>query len=283
MIKIAQVPVKTFLSKSKIPGVDYVINPYVGCPHKCIYCYAEYMRKFSGHAEAWGDFLDVRQCSVPLKPSKLFHTRVLISSVTDPYNPYEQQYESTRNLLKQLQYCQAYVHILTKSALVVRDIDLLRKMPGSKVTFSFSSADEKFRQRAEPGASRITEKIKALQQLHQNGITTEVMIAPIMPGLTQWKTIVEQTCAYTHNYTFDSLNMRPAYQGKVLAFIRQYYPKLLPLYTDIYVNENTIYWEQLSSEIEIYMTERKLDFSVFFSVNPTKVPNKKPAISGGLF
>ena len=104
MIRLDTTPVKTLLSKSKIAGFDYVINPYVGCPHKCIYCYAEYMRKFSGHSEEWGEFLDVKQCETPLKPAKLFRTNVMLSSVTDPYNAYEKEYGLTRKLLKQLVY-----------------------------------------------------------------------------------------------------------------------------------------------------------------------------------
>ncbi len=264
MITVAQIPVKTFLSKSKIPGVDYVINPYVGCPHKCVYCYAEYMRKFSGHEEPWGDFLDVRYCSVPLKPSLLFHRHVLLSSVTDPYNRYEQQYELTRKLLKQLQVCQAYVHILTKSSLVTRDIDILKQLPSCEVTFSFSSSDDTVRRLAEPGASCVEDKINALKILHENGLQTAVMIAPILPGITDWKEIILQTRPYTDRYSFDSLNMRPAYQRKVFNFVKENYPHLLPLYADIYVKENDAYWHNLAREICTYAAAENLHADIYF-------------------
>ncbi len=264
MITIKQTPVKTFLSKSKIPGFDYVINPYVGCPHKCVYCYAEYMRKFSGHEEAWGDFLDVRYCSVPLKSSLLFHTHVLLSSVTDPYNPYERQYELTRHLLKQLHLSQAYVHILTKSALVTRDIDLLKQMPGCEVSFSFSSSNDEVRRQAEPGASSVEEKIQALRTLHENHIQTAVMIAPILPGLTDWKEIIARTRAFTDSYSFDSLNMRPAYQRKVLHFIAAHFPHVSALYTDIYEHENTVYWDRLAKEIRTYIAAEQVEAQVYF-------------------
>lgn len=264
MITVAQIPVKTFLSKSKIPGVDYVINPYVGCPHKCVYCYAEYMRKFSGHEEPWGDFLDVRYCSVPLKPSLLFHRHVLLSSVTDPYNRYEQQYELTRKLLKQLQVCQAYVHIITKSALVTRDIDILKQLPSCEVTFSFSSTEDTVRRLAEPGASCIEDKINALKILHENGLQTAVMIAPILPGITNWKEIILQTRPHTDRYSFDSLNMRPAYQRKVFNFVKENYPHLLPLYADIYVKENDAYWHNLAREIRSYANAENLHADIYF-------------------
>lgn len=265
MVTISYIPVKTFLSKSKISGVDYAINPYIGCTHKCIYCYAEYMRKFSGHEEPWGEFLDVRTCNIPFRPIQLFHTNVLLSSVTDPYNPYEREFQITRNILKQLRDCQAYVHILTKSALVIRDLDILKELVNSSVMFSFSSADETFRELAEPGASPIKDKIDALKLLHEHGVRTGVMIAPFMPGITDWKDILQQTRPYTDYYYVDSLNMRPAYQKRVLTFIENNYPQILPLYIDIYMHNNHTYWETLSREIKSYALTEKLDISVFFS------------------
>lgn len=265
MINIATAPVKTYLSKSKIPGFDYVINPYIGCPHKCVYCYAEYMRKFTGHSEEWGEFLDVKLCDVPLRPAKLFRTRVMLSSVTDPYNPYEKQYELTRRLLKQLAFSQAYAFILTKSALVVRDADILKQMPGSEVALSFSSADERFREIAEPGAGGVEEKINALKILHQNGIKTAVMIAPLMPGITDWKAIIAATRPYTDRYAFDSLNMRPAYQKKVLAFVSEHYPHLISLYADIYLKEETSYWTTLEHEILQYCQTQNIPAEVYFT------------------
>ena len=265
MITIAAASVKTYLSKSKIQGFDYVINPYIGCPHKCVYCYAEYMRKFTGHPEEWGDFLDVKMCETPLKPAKLFRTRVMLSSVTDPYNPYEKQYEQTRKMLKQLEYCQAYVSILTKSALVLRDIDLLKKMPQAEVALSFSSTDERFRELAESGASSVAEKINALKTLHENGIRTAVMAAPLLPAISDWKAIIEATRPYTDRYGFDSLNMRPAYQKKVMAFIGMYYPDLLPLYADFYLKEETSYWTKLEQEIMQYCQAQNIAAEVYFS------------------
>ncbi len=265
MITIASTPVKTYLSKSKIPGFDYVINPYVGCPHKCVYCYAEYMRKFSGHTEEWGDFLDIKECAVPLRPAQLFRTRVMLSSVTDPYNPYEQQYGLTRRLLQQLIVCQAHVYILTKSTLVLRDLDLFKQFAECEVAFSFSSADDSFRQLAEPGASSVSEKTDALKTLHEAGIRTAVMGAPLFPGISRWKDIITLTRPYVNRYGFDSLNMRPAYQKKVIGFITRHYPQLLPLYSDIFLQEEpTDYWKKLGEEIQSYCQQENIRAEIYF-------------------
>lgn len=265
MITIATAPVKTYLSKSKIPGFDYVINPYIGCPHKCVYCYAEYMRKFTGHPEEWGEFLDVKVCEVPLRPSKLFRTRVMLSSVTDPYNPYEKQYELTRRMIKQLLVCQARVYVLTKSALVLRDLDLFKQIPHCEVAFSFSSADDAFRQLAEPGASSVSEKVEALKTLHEAGIHTAVMGAPLFPEISDWKQIIALTRPYTDRYGFDSLNMRPAYQRKVMSFISTHYPHLLTLYGDIFLQEEpTDYWSKLGEEIREYCRTEGIPADIYF-------------------
>ena len=264
MIRVTTVPVKTYIGKSKIPGANYVINPYVGCPHKCLYCYAEFMRKFSAHREPWGDFLDVKLCNTPLHPKQLFHQHVMLSSVTDPYNPFEKKYEVTRNILKQLVHCQAYVSVLTKSALVVRDIDLLKQLPDCHVTLSFSTVDETVRQLIEPGTSSTSEKINALKQLQHSGISTGVMAAPLLPGISNGKAIVEQTAPYVRSFLFDSLNMRGTFQRKLMDFIDVHYPHLLSLYNEIYLQGKRTYWNNLQQEIEAYGTENKLDVTVFF-------------------
>lgn len=266
MITIATTPVKTYLSKSKIPGFDYVINPYVGCPHKCVYCYAEYMRKFTGHSEEWGEFLDVKACDVPLRPSKLFRARVMLSSVTDPYNPYEEQYELTRKMLRQLLICQAHVYILTKSSLVLRDLEFFKQMARCEIALSFSSSDDAFRQLAEPGSSSVADKIAALKTLHEAGVKTAVMAAPLFPGLTDWKNIIALTRPYTDRYGFDSLNMRPAYQKKVIGFMEKHYPQLLPLYSDIYLREEPgDYWIKLGQEITEFCRKENIPADVYFS------------------
>lgn len=270
---VGEVNTKTYLSKSKLPGVDYTINPYVGCPHKCVYCYAEYMKKFTAHPEPWGEFLDVRRCPVPLRPYMLFHTHVMLSSVTDAYNPYEKDFRLTRKLIEQLVFCQAHVRVLTKSPLIVRDMDLFKKLPSFEGALSFSSSQESFRQLAEPGAGTVEEKINALKTLKENGLSTAVVIAPIFPKITDWKEIIRLTRPYTDRYHFDALNMRPAYQKRVMQFIARNFPDALPLYASIYEKEDISYWRHLQQKINDFCTQNNIpgqaDFKHVFSAKRT--------------
>lgn len=264
MIKVSTVPVKNYLSPSKIAGADFVINPYVGCPHKCLYCYAEYMRKFSSHSEPWGNFLDVKLCAAPLHPAQIFRRNILLSSVTDPYNIFEKKYEITRKLLTQLVAAEAHICIITKSALVVRDIDLLTRARSCEVHLSFSTADEALRARLEPYASPVAERIAALHQLHRAGIKTAVMAAPLLPEISDWKALIEQTRTGADFYRFDGLNLRTPARKRVLDFIDAHYPHLLTLYHQIFVQEDSSYYKQLAAQIRAYCQENHLTAEIFF-------------------
>ncbi len=263
-MKIQLVPTKNLLSKSKIPGVDFVINPYVGCPHNCIYCYADYMRKFTGHTEPWGSFVDIKQPLTPLKPALLFHTHVMLCSTTDPYNPLEEQYQLTRRILEQLVQAQAYVSILTKSDLVVRDIDLLKQLERCEVGFSFSSVDKSVCQQLEPGAASPDKRLAALKTVSQAGLFTVVMAAPLIPGISDWKSIITATQEYTNEYRFDKLNLKPGFQKKVISFIAANYPHLVPLYSDIYLKGNLRYWQELAQQINPFCQQQKISSTIFF-------------------
>ena len=87
-----EIQVKDYLTKSNLPASDYVINPYVGCPHGCKYCYASFMKRFTGHKEEWGNFIDIKRCDKKINTKKLENKTVFLSSVTDCYNEFEEKY-----------------------------------------------------------------------------------------------------------------------------------------------------------------------------------------------
>lgn len=125
--KIKETQVKSVMTKSSLPVGGYSVNPYVGCPHACKYCYASFMKRFTNHPEPWGTFLDVKYWLKIKNPQKYKGQRVVIGSVTDGYNPYEEKYGRTRDLLTQLLGSGAEILICTKSDLVLRDLDILKR------------------------------------------------------------------------------------------------------------------------------------------------------------
>ena len=179
---VREILAKSILSKSQV--YDYVVNPYVGCSHSCRYCYAAFMKRFTGHREPWGEFVDVKINAPELLAGEIRKKRVgrvWVSGVCDPYQAAEKKYRLTRRCLEVLLENQWPVTIQTKSSLVLRDIEILGRFNDIEVGFSITTADEKIRKLFEPGASPIKERIHALDVLHSRGIRTFAMIAPILP------------------------------------------------------------------------------------------------------
>jgi DNA repair photolyase len=184
---IKEINAKAILSKSQI--FDYTINPYVGCAHGCTYCYARFMKRFTGHKEPWGEFVDVKinapellKCEIQKKTSS---GRVWVSGVCDPYQPLERKYELTKRCLEILLQYGWPVTVQTRSGLVLRDMDLFKGKSMIDVGLSITTGDESVRRLFEPSAPPIKERIEALESLHFAGIRTYAMIAPMLPGVEQ--------------------------------------------------------------------------------------------------
>lgn len=180
---IKEIQSKAILSASQV--YDYVINPYIGCQHACSYCYARFMKRFSKHKEAWGDFVDVKINAAELLLEEINRKKkgnVWVSGVCDPYQPLEAKYKITRQCLEILARYHWPVIIQTRSPLVLRDMDILKQSKDFEVGFSIGTADESIRKIFEPSAPAIEERIRALDALHQAGIKTYAMIAPLLPG-----------------------------------------------------------------------------------------------------
>jgi len=180
---VKEVHSKTILSASKI--YDYVINPYVGCQHSCQYCYARFIKKFTGHTEPWGQFVDVKINAVELlrvEVRKKKRAKVWVSGLCDPYQPLEAKYKLTRGCLEILAENDWPVVIQTRSSLVLRDIDILKKAKNPEAGLSVTTADDDIRKIFEPQAPSIKERLDTLNELHRSGIRTYAMIAPVLPG-----------------------------------------------------------------------------------------------------
>lgn len=180
---IKEIRAKGILSVSRI--YSYVINPYVGCRHGCSYCYARFMKRFTGHKEPWGEFVDVKINAPELLRLEIVRKKrgtVWVSGVCDPYQPLEAKYKLTRSCLEILAQNNWPVVIQTRSPLVLRDIDILKEARDFEVGFTVTTADDGIRSLFEPHAPPINERIRALEELHREGVKTYAMIAPMLPG-----------------------------------------------------------------------------------------------------
>ena len=206
-MQVREVTARTILTKTGIPGMDYCLNPYVGCQHACVYCYATYMKKYSNHDEPWGEFVDAKVNAPDLLKRELRRPRkgeVMVSSVTDCYQPLEARFRLTRACLEMLAMSTLRVTVLSKSALVVRDIDIFKRMPAVDVGLTVATDREDMRQVFEPHSSPIASRLAALRQLAESGISTYVFIGPILP--MDPERLAEVIAPHTKSVLIDRLN-----------------------------------------------------------------------------
>ncbi|MFA5406215.1 MAG: radical SAM protein [Candidatus Nanoarchaeia archaeon] len=265
-MKIKEVKAKSVITKTNLPEGDYVINPYVGCSHACKYCYARFMKRFTGHLEEWGSFVDVKVNApelIPIKIGKLINKSITIGSVCDPYQEVEKKYKITRRILEKLMIHQPKLDILTKSPLITRDIDLIKQFKDVKVAISLSMLDEDLRKKLEPGAPDVNERLNALKQLHQARIRTVLFISPIFPEITDWQKMIEKTKELVTEYWFENLNLYPSIRENTYSFLKENKPKLINIYQEIYSVKSN-YWIIKEKEIKEFCKNNQLKTKIYF-------------------
>ena len=210
-ILIGEAETKNIMTKSSLPVGGYSVNPYVGCTHACKYCYASFMKRFTGHTEEWGTFLDVKHWPEIKNPKKYAGQRVVIGSVTDGYNPQEERFCNTRKLLEQLVGSDAEILICTKSDLVLRDLDLLKKLGKVTVSWSINTLDEDFKNDMDSAVS-IERRIAAMKQVYHAGIRTVCFVSPVFPGITDFEAIFERVKDQCDLFWLENLNLRGGFK-----------------------------------------------------------------------
>jgi len=181
---IREIEAKSILNPSKI--YDYCVNPYTGCQVGCAYCYAAlFMRRYSGHSEPWGEFVDAKVNAPALLAKQIVKARrgtIWFASVCDCYQPLEERYALTRRSLEVLAGRDFPVVIQTKSARVRRDIDVIKRIADVEVGFSIASEDETIIRTFERMSSPVAERIEALKEFKAAGIRTFAFAGPLLPG-----------------------------------------------------------------------------------------------------
>ena len=173
-------------SPSRLPGLDRALNPYRGCEHSCAYCYAQDVTRFE-MTHPWGGCVEVKVNIVSKLKKELERGNKGVyglGTVTDPYQPLERKRELTRGCLLLLRRAGASVSILTKSDLILRDLDLLSGWDDVEVGVSVGIVDDRLASMIEPLASSPTKRFEVLRSLADSGISTYLMAAPIIRGVS---------------------------------------------------------------------------------------------------
>ncbi len=241
LLKINEIQCRSALNLSKIPGFEYCLNPYIGCSHGCIYCYATFMKRFRNHPEEWGSFVDVK-ANLPdvlrKEVKKKRNGEVGIGTVQDAYQPIETKYQITRQAIKILIENNFPFEILTKSSLVVRDIDMFKGYDKVCVEVTLTTLDENIRKIFEPQAASVPARIKALENLIENRIETNVFFGPVIPYFSDSAQHIRKVFTKIQEIGIkrvlvDKLNYLESKIGKIIQAIKADYPKAISYYRNI--------------------------------------------------
>lgn len=228
---VHEIQAKTCLVESKLPGTDYVINPYVGCAMACAYCYASFMGRSVGESrENWGNYIYAKVNIVGLlekelarrNPEKL-KRRILISSVTDAYQGAETKYKLTRGILSVLRQVDypGNVGILTKSPMVLRDVDQIQGLADAVVGITVTTTDDKISRFLECRAPLASRRIDTLRTLNTLGIRTYAFIGPLLPHFRYQPELLDELFrrlaeAGVRDIFVEHMNLRPLIKQRLV-------------------------------------------------------------------
>jgi len=236
-MKIIKTQAKEIYTKTKLPGCDYVLNQYVSCQHACTYCYAKFICRWKKYGK-FGTWVEAKINAPELVKAKIIKGDIFMSSMSDPYQPVEKELELTKKILENLNK-DARLSILTKSDLVLRDINLLKQFKNLEVGFTINDFEGKTKDLMEPFAPNYKLRLEALKKLSKIGIKTYVFVSPIIPGLINLKKIIDSTKNYTDHYWFEFMNLRGA-GPEFVKMMEKEYPNSLKILKDKKLMDNYI-------------------------------------------
>jgi len=240
-------PVRSLLNRctgTRMP-FTWTINPYRGCEFACKYCYARYTHEFMEMRDGieFEQKIYAKQHAAELLRQELRRVErgedIAIGTATDPYQPIERKLEITRAILQEFaRHSGLELGIVTKSAMVARDIDLLKEIGRNNhisVSFTVTTTDADLARILEPRAPRPDLRLEALRNLREAGVRAGVICAPVLPGITdaprQLEAVVKAAAeaGAVHIYA-NPLFLKPCSAAVFLPFLKEHFPKLVPDY-----------------------------------------------------
>ncbi|MFA5776719.1 MAG: radical SAM protein [Patescibacteria group bacterium] len=287
---VTEITAKSILTKSGLPGSDWVVNPYNGCLFGCMYCYAAQIARWKHPNERWGSYLDVKinapdLLKVELEKLEKKHQSknfgsIFFSSVTDPYVGLEAKYQLTRKCLQVLAdfgYT-GNVSLQTKSPLVTRDIDVLTRLANKSVGFTITSLDNAVSRFLEVKAPPISVRFDALKTLHDHGIPTYAFVGPILPHFVTNQEIVAQILNKllemgVKEVWFEHANLSPKIKERLYTYLQKESPELIKVFD----NANTPEYRQDLDKIIVRLVgERGMKLGLGKVIHHCDLPKKPP-------
>ena len=255
---------RSALSKSKLPELDYSLNPYVGCEHGCLYCYSRSLLKNEDLIPKWGKFVWVKKNLVDRLRVEVRRRKkgvVGVGTVTDPYQPIEAKLKLTQNCLKLLTAYHFPVSIQTKSSLILRDLDFI-KPQSFDVGVTLTTINEDLAEKLEPKASKPTARIQVLEELKNRGVETWIFLGPIIPSINDDEKNIEEIVEVARKnkckILYDKLNLKKGVLESLQPFLEKENPKIVNFLPKILSPWST-YWKEKSKMILRLCKEKNVE------------------------
>lgn len=264
-MKIKEISSKSALSLSKLPGLDYALNPYSGCSHQCKYCYVPTVIHTS--RKDWGKIIHVKR-NLPRVLAKELPKKkpgiVGISTVTDPYQPVEKTYNVTRYCLHQLKKFDFPIQIQTKSDLVLKDIPLINQFSHAEIMISIGTSNDRFRKIVEPDAPSIQKRINVLEELkHYHHIKKSVFLGPLYPNMN-WNQIKSLLDLFIEKNVsmimIDDLHLKPGLQNYLYPIIKKDESLYDGFSKHVFTESN--WYKNKANQIKKYVNKKTANISV---------------------
>jgi DNA repair photolyase len=263
-LRVIEFPGRPAIEPCTLEYYDYTFAPYVGCQHRCLYCYAQDNVDLD-----WDDEIGVipdsgRQLTEVL--SGIPPQVIYVGGDTDPYQPLEAELLYTRQALELMAGRGFSGSALTKSDLFTRDIDILTKMPEPSVGISIAFDDEGTRLRFEADAPPTTKRMEALKKAKEAGITTYALVCPVLPHITDTESLIEQVSPFADRIWIYPPEMRSheiRSWKRVESIMKEHYPDSLDEFKSIVFSSQHPYWKELRERLEHLKRSRHLNLEIF--------------------
>ncbi len=239
---------------------DFQLDPYIGCEHGCSYCYTQNHTDLNWESEI--EIYEKLEEILSKEFSSIEPQKIYMGMETDPYQPLEEEYEQTRKVLEVLNELGFSVSILTKSDLVVRDIDLLKKMGDASVGTSIAFQDDDQKKLFEKCTSPNKDRYRALAKFKEEDIDTYALICPVIPFITDTKALINEVQPFVDRiwiYPLEIKSTEDKNWEKVHSIIDEHFPEILTDLEKIVLSTDSPYWERLSARLEKESKDLKID------------------------
>jgi len=262
-MKVSTCSHRPTLEPCGLKDLDYQVDTYVGCEHYCYYCYALNQAETDWTKEIL-IYKDITG-SLSEELDKISPQTIYMGYKTDPYQPCEAEYRQTRQVLELLLEKGFSASILTKSDLILRDIDVLKKMDNASVSVSVAFNDKRIRQQFEFNTIDTEARIGALVKLRKAGIKTSALICPVIPYITDVTPLIDMLAPYTDVIWIYGLSIQERSDRNwenVEGILNSHFPNLKEQIESVIFSKDHPYWIQLRQDLLEIQNDRQLNLSI---------------------